>query len=565
MDGIAALLLPTVALISFASGIAVYKWFLVRSVRRQVAVAEQQAKEIRAKAREDAAKERQEHMESAHAALADRRRVLDGEREESQRALRRSKRNVAKRHDRLNRRTKRVNERESLLVKAGDLFDTLRRKAEQTHRQAELLRANADTLLHEATTRRASLQDLESSLATRRERLDASKEKLDGLVGKATRALERISGLSADEAREALCAELIDEARLKASAHIKDVRDQAKLTAARQARKVIVSTIQRTAASHAIENTVSVVNIQSEEMKGRIIGREGRNIRAFEAVTGIEVIVDDTPEAVILSGFDPVRREIARIALDRLVRDGRIHPARIEEVVEKTRASMDEEIIEIGERTIIDLNLHGLHPEIIRHIGRMRYRTSYGQNLLAHSMETARIASIMAAEIGLDTTKSRRAGLLHDIGKVIEDAVDQPHALAGMEMCKRYGEADDVCNAIGAHHDEIEMTALISPVVQAADAISGARPGARRESLQSYIKRLEDLEDIAMSFNGVDRAFAIQAGREVRVLVNHDKVSDKNAAALASDISERIEREMKYPGQIRVTVIREVRKVSYAK
>ncbi|HMB91828.1 MAG TPA: ribonuclease Y, partial [Rhodothermales bacterium] len=376
---------------------------------------------------------------------------------------------------------------------------------------------------------------------------------------------EQVSGMTRREAQESLREQLIDEAKLEASSAVKEIRDEAKLTANREARKIILTAIQRTAASHAIENTVSVVNIQNDEMKGRIIGREGRNIRAFEAATGIEVIVDDTPEAVILSGFDPVRREVARISLTQLIQDGRIHPGRIEEVVEKAHAEMEEELIEIGERTVIDLNLHGLHPELVRMVGRMRYRTSYGQNLLAHSIETARISSLIAAELGLDAVKARRAGLLHDIGKVMEEEIEQPHAIVGMELCRKYKEDEKICNAVGAHHDEIEMTAMISPIVQAADAISGARPGARREALQAYIKRLEKLEGLAASFDGVERVYAIQAGREIRVMVNHSLVSDAQAEQLAIDISKKIQDQMQYPGQIKVTVIREVRSVSYAK
>lgn len=559
------MLLLAVALISFGIGIALHRGLITRKAHGVVVRARKQADRHLSEVRKEAAVLRREHIESANATLDERRKALQEERNNADRALRRSKKKLARRHDKLNNRTRHVNERETLLDEAQEVIDSLRKKADRTRRQADQLHANANTVLQETMARRQAVVEQEQGLEKRVQRLESKGEELDRLVEEQTRQLERVSGLTAEEAREALRMHLIDEARLEASAHIKDVRDQAKLTANREARKIVLSAIQRTAASHAIENAVSVVNIQSDEMKGRIIGREGRNIRAFEAATGIEVIVDDTPEAVILSGFDPVRREIARIALNRLVQDGRIHPARIEEVVKKTAANMEEEIIEIGERAIIELNLHGLHAELIRHIGRMRYRTSYGQNLLAHSIETARIASLIAAEVGLEPTSARRAGLLHDIGKVIEDAVDQPHALAGRDFCRRYKEAADICNAVGAHHDEIEMTALISPVVQAADAISGARPGARRESLEAYIKRLEELEQMAGSFDGVERVFAIQAGREIRVVVNHERISDKKAARLSDDISKRIQAEMRYPGQIKVTVIREVRSVSYAK
>lgn len=377
--------------------------------------------------------------------------------------------------------------------------------------------------------------------------------------------LETIAGLTAEEAKEQLVNSLREEARSQAIMQIKDIVDEAKLTAAKEAKKVVIQTIQRTATESAIENTVSIFNIENDEIKGRIIGREGRNIRALEAATGVEIIVDDTPEAIILSGFDPVRREIARLSLHRLVTDGRIHPARIEEVVAKTRAQIEEEIVEIGERTVIDLGIHGLHPELIRMVGRMRYRSSYGQNLLQHSREVANFAATMAAELGLNVKHAKRAGLLHDIGKVPDDNPDLPHAILGMQLAEKYKEHPDVCNAIGAHHDEIEMTSLISPIVQACDAISGARPGARREVVESYIKRLKELEELALSYPGVEKTFAIQAGRELRVVVESEKVSDAQAEILAADISNRIQTEMTYPGQIKVTVIRETRSVAYAK
>jgi ribonuclease Y len=346
---------------------------------------------------------------------------------------------------------------------------------------------------------------------------------------------------------------------------IKDIVEDAKMTAAKEAKKIVIQTIQRSATEAAIENTVSVFNIESDEVKGRIIGREGRNIRALEAATGIEIIVDDTPEAIILSGFDPVRRELARLSLHRLVTDGRIHPARIEEVVAKTRKQLEEEIIETGERTVIDLGIHGLHPELIRMIGRMKYRSSYGQNLLQHSREVANFCAIMATELGLNVKMAKRAGLLHDIGKVSEENPEVPHAILGMQLAEKYKEHPEVCNAIGAHHDEIEMTSILSPIIQACDAISGARPGARREVVESYIKRLKDMESLALSYPGVEKTFAIQAGRELRVIVEAEKISDKDSEALAFNIAERIQTEMTYPGQVKVTVIRETRAVSYAK
>lgn len=390
-------------------------------------------------------------------------------------------------------------------------------------------------------------------------------EEVEVLKNQHIKQLEAIAGLSADDAKEQLVASLKEEARSQAIMQIKDIVDEAKLTASKEAKKVVIQTIQRTATESAIENTVSIFNIENDEIKGRVIGREGRNIRALEAATGVEIIVDDTPEAIILSGFDPVRREIARLSLHRLVTDGRIHPARIEEVVAKTRNQIEDEIVEIGERTVIDLGIHGLHPELIRMVGRMRYRSSYGQNLLHHSREVANFAATMAAELGLNVKHAKRAGLLHDIGKVPDDNPDLPHALLGMQLAEKYKEHPDVCNAIGAHHDEIEMTSMISPVVQACDAISGARPGARREVVESYIKRLKELEELALSYPGVEKTFAIQAGRELRVVVESERVTDAQADMLAADISNRIQTEMTYPGQIKVTVIRETRSVSYAK
>ena len=394
---------------------------------------------------------------------------------------------------------------------------------------------------------------------------DKKKEEVEQLKGQHIKQLESIAGLSADEAKEQLVSSLREEARSQAIMQIKDIVDEAKLTASKEAKKVVIQTIQRTATESAIENTVSIFNIENDEIKGRIIGREGRNIRALEAATGVEIIVDDTPEAIILSGFDPVRREIARLSLHRLVTDGRIHPARIEEVVAKTRTQIEDEIVEIGERTVIDLGIHGLHPELIRMVGRMRYRSSYGQNLLQHSREVANFAATMAAELGLNAKMAKRAGLLHDIGKVPDDNPELPHAILGMQLAEKYKEHPEICNAIGAHHDEIEMTSMISPIIQACDAISGARPGARREVVESYIKRLKELEDLALSYPGVEKTFAIQAGRELRVVVESEKVSDAQAEILAADISNRIQTEMTYPGQIKVTVIRETRSVSYAK
>lgn len=377
--------------------------------------------------------------------------------------------------------------------------------------------------------------------------------------------LESISGLSADEAKEKLIDSLKEEAKSDASAYISEIIEEAKLTANKEAKRIVVQSIQRLATETAIENAVTVFHIESDEMKGRIIGREGRNIRALEAATGVEIIVDDTPEAIVLSGFDPVRREIARLALHQLVTDGRIHPARIEEVVTKVRKQIEEEIIETGKRTAIDLGIHGLHPELIRLIGKMKYRSSYGQNLLQHARETANLCSIMAAELGLNPKKAKRAGLLHDIGKVPDDEPELPHAILGMKLAERYKEKPDICNAIGAHHDEVEMTSLLAPIVQVCDAISGARPGARREIVEAYIKRLNDLEQLALSYPGVIKTYAIQAGRELRVIVGAEKIDDKETEQLSGEIAKRIQDEMTYPGQVKITVIRETRAVSFAK
>lgn len=377
--------------------------------------------------------------------------------------------------------------------------------------------------------------------------------------------LEAISGLSAEEAKAQLVESLKAEAKTDAMSYINEIMEEAKLTANKEAKKVVVKTIQRVATETAIENAVTIFHIESDEIKGRIIGREGRNIRALEAATGVEIIVDDTPEAIVLSGFDPVRREVARLALHQLVTDGRIHPARIEEVVAKVKKQIEEEVIETGKRTAIDLGVHGLHPELIRMIGKMKYRSSYGQNLLQHSREVANLCAIMATELGLNPKWAKRAGLLHDIGKVPDDEPELPHAVLGMKLAEKYKEKPEICNAIGAHHDEVEMTTLLAPIVQVCDAISGARPGARREVVESYIKRLKALEDLALSYPGVLKTYAIQAGRELRVIVGSDKISDKETEQLSYDIAKHIQDEMTYPGQIKITVIRETRAVNYAK
>jgi ribonuclease Y len=411
-------------------------------------------------------------------------------------------------------------------------------------------------------------QDLERKQQKLDGQLEVYNKKLEELNKdreKQVEMLEKVAGMKADEAKAQLVETLKAEAQTAAMAAINETVEEAKMQADKQAKKIVIQTIQRVATEHTIENAVSIFNIESDEMKGRIIGREGRNIRALEAATGIEIIVDDTPEAIILSGFDPVKRETARLALHQLVTDGRIHPARIEEVVGKTKKRLEEEIIEIGKRTAIDLGIHGLHPELTRMVGRMKYRSSYGQNLLQHSREVANMCSIMAAELGLDPKKAKRAGLLHDIGKVPDEEPELPHAILGMKMAEKYGEKADICNAIGAHHDEIEMTTMISPIIQVCDAISGARPGARREIVESYIKRINELEAVGLAYPGVTKTYAIQAGRELRVIVESEKVSDAQSDQLAMEISQKIQDEMTYPGQVRVTVIREKRAVAYAK
>lgn len=394
---------------------------------------------------------------------------------------------------------------------------------------------------------------------------ESKQAEVEAMKRKAQEELERVSGLSSEEAKEKLIESLKDEAKTAAQSYINDIMDEAKLTANKEAKRIVVQSIQRVATETAIENSVTVFQIDSDEIKGRIIGREGRNIRALEAATGIEIIVDDTPEAIVLSGFDPVRREIARLALHQLVTDGRIHPARIEEVVAKVRRQVEEEIIETGKRTTIDLGIHGLHPELVRLVGKMKYRSSYGQNLLQHSRETANLCAVMASELGLNPKKARRAGLLHDIGKVPDEEPELPHALLGMKLAEKYKEKPEICNAIGAHHDEVEMTSLLAPIVQVCDAISGARPGARREMVEAYIKRLNDLEQLALSYPGVIKTYAIQAGRELRVIVGADKIDDVETEKLSAEIAKRIQDEMTYPGQVKITVIRETRSVSFAK
>lgn len=435
----------------------------------------------------------------------------------------------------------------------------------QNEQKVKQMQSETQRLLEQSKRREVELEQQQNKLNEQMDLATKRREEAEKMLSQQVEQLEKIANLTADQAKQQLIDALKNEAESKASAFIKQSIEEAKMTATKESKKIIIETIQRTAAEQAIENCVSVFNIESDDVKGKVIGREGRNIRALEAATGVEVIVDDTPEAIVISSFDPVRREVARLSLHRLVQDGRIHPARIEEVVAKTRKDIEHEIIEIGERTVIDLGIHGLHPELIKMVGRMRYRSSYGQNLLQHSREVAKMCATMAAELGLNAKLAKRAGLLHDIGKVWHEEQELPHALLGMELAKKYKEHPEVCNAIGAHHDEIEMTSIISPIIQVCDAISGSRPGARREMMESYVQRLRDLEDLALSFNGVEKCYAIQAGRELRVIVDSENVNDEIASKLSFDISQRIEKEMQYPGQIKVTVIREMRSVAYAK
>lgn len=427
------------------------------------------------------------------------------------------------------------------------------RELTMNQRQEELQRRNNE------------VEAVKENLSSQLELVEKKKQDLDKLHQKEVEHLEAISGLSAEEAKERLIESLKDEAKTQAASYINEIVEEAKMTANKEAKKIVIQSIQRVATETAIENSITVFHIESDEIKGRIIGREGRNIRALEAATGIEIVVDDTPEAIVLSGFDPVRREIARLALHQLVQDGRIHPARIEEVVTKVKKQVEDEVVETGKRTVIDLGVHGLHPELIRMIGKMKYRSSYGQNLLQHARETANLCAVMASELGLNPKKAKRAGLLHDIGKVPDDEPELPHAILGMKLCEKYKEKPDICNAVGAHHDEVEMQTLLAPIVQVCDSISGARPGARREIVEAYIKRLNDLEQLALSYPGVVKTYAIQAGRELRVIVGADKIDDKDTENLSAEIAKKIQDEMTYPGQVKITVIRETRAVSYAK
>ena len=474
----------------------------------------------------------------------------------------------AKKEAEVIKKNKHLEVKEKFLNKKAELEKEISQrnhKIQQAEHQLKQREIQLNQRSEDIQRRKTELDTFKENLEAQKQLLDRKVEEVERIRQQEREKLETISGLSAEEARERLVESLKEEAKSQAASYINDIIDDAKMTAASEAKKIVIQTIQRVATETAIENSVTVFHIENDEMKGRIIGREGRNIRALEAATGVEIVVDDTPEAIVLSAFDPVRREIARLALHQLVADGRIHPARIEEVVAKVKKQVEEEIIETGKRTTIDLGIHGMHPELIRIIGKMKYRSSYGQNLLQHARETANLCAVMAAELGLNPKKAKRAGLLHDIGKVPDEETELPHAEYGMKLAEKYKEKPDICNAIGAHHDEVEMTSLIAPIVQVCDAISGARPGARREIVEAYIKRLHDLEQLAMSYPGVTKTYAIQAGRELRVIVGADKIDDKQTEQLSGEIAKKIQDEMTYPGQVKITVIRETRAVNYAR
>ena len=507
---------------------SVVGWLLIRRkadnlYKAKLAEAKREIERLRKDARREADALEKEKMKEL-------KQKFQGLKEELERETKQRNSAFDSRHTKLKRREEDLNERQCELEKKNGELDAVR----------EMLTAQQDVVEHR-------------------------QEELNELIAQQRNQLEHIGGLSATEAKEQLIETMRAEAQDEATAYVNEIVEEAKMTANKEAKRIVVQSIQRVATETAIENSVSVFHIDNDEIKGRIIGREGRNIRALEAATGIEIIVDDTPEAIVLSGFDPVRREIARLALHQLVQDGRIHPARIEEVVAKVRKQVEEEIIETGKRTVIDLGVHGIHPELVRLIGKMKYRSSYGQNLLQHSRETANLCAIMASELGLNPKKAKRAGLLHDIGKVPDDEPELSHAILGMKLCEKYKENPEIFNAVGAHHDEVEMTSLLAPIVQVCDAISGARPGARREIVEAYIKRLNDLEQLALSYPGVVKTYAIQAGRELRVIVGADKTIDKDIEQLSNEIARKIQDEMTYPGQVKITVIRETRSVSIAK
>ena len=573
-------LLPVLAaaLLALVLGIVAGRWWGSRVAEARMGERIRAAETTASGARADAEAARTE-LNQARADLQSQRDVLKEDREAyrerkarfEQRTAEAKEKHAAIRaklesaRQKLAARRDRITATEAALAQASAALEALTAEASKSQEDAAALAETVKARASGVARRQQEVATREKDVEERSAALAQQELRLETLVGQHLDKLEAVADLSRDQARQRLMDEMERDAKLEAARLVKDARDEARLTADREAKKLIIKSVQRLAAPTTIEHTVSPIALPREDMKGRVIGREGRNIRAFEAATGVEVVVDDTPDAVLVSAFEPVRREIARLSMEKLLADGRIHPARIEEVVEKTRAEIEEEIIASGEQAALDLEIHGLHPELIRMVGRMRYRASYGQNLLAHSIEVAKLASVMAAELGLDARKARRAGLLHDIGKVTEEPLESPHAIAGMELAMRYKEHPDVSNAVGAHHDEVPMSSLIAPLVQAADAASGARPGARREALERYVQRLQHLESIATDFEGVQQAYAIQAGRELRVIVSPEAISDAIAESLSRDISNRIEREMEYPGQIRVTVIREVRSISVAK
>jgi ribonuclease Y len=537
-----------IVILAAIAGFAVSYFIGVKSSKTQIQVAETRAKEIIDDAQKESENLKREKLLEVKDEFMKKKRALEEEhsrRKEKLQSIDKQlktreenlEKNLAKKLEIASRREKELLVQQKEIQKKGEQFEEQRKSIELQRKQMENQKAT----------------------------IEQQKKMSDELIAEQNHRLERISGMSREDAKKFLMENMVNQAKLECAQEVKEIRDQAKLDARREAQRIIVQAIQRTASDHSVETTVSVVNLASEDMKGRIIGREGRNIRAFEAATGIDVIVDDTPEAVIISGFDPFRREVAKISLERLMQDGRIHPARIEEMVEKVQKELEEEMIRTGNNALLELGINNVHAEIVKLIGKMKYRSSYGQNVLNHSIEVAYLCSIMARELGLDVNQAKRAGLMHDMGKCVDRNIEGPHALIGYEVAKRYKEHPIVCNAIGAHHEDIEMESPIAVLVQAADAISGARPGARRESLEAYVKRLETLETLARSFEGVAKTYAIQAGREVRVMVEPDRVDDLFADQLSHDIASKIQQEMEYPGQIKVTVIRERRSVSFAK
>ena len=541
MDNILMIILPIAGLIvGILLGYVLFRYFIKGVYSRNLERAQEEAEVIKEK-----------KLLEVKEKFLEKKQELDREVQSRNSKIQASENRLKQRENTLNQRQSTIDQQREELNKDKNEFNNTKKEVEKQ--------------LNDLEKQREEVEKLQKDTENEKVTLIAKQEEMGKLIEEERSKLETISGLSAEEARTRLIESLKDEAKTQAQAYINEIVDEAKLNAAAQAKKIVIQTIQRTATETAIENSVSVFHIDNDEVKGRIIGREGRNIRALEAAAGVEIVVDDTPEAIVISAFDPIRREVCRLALHQLVADGRIHPARIEEVVAKVKKQLDNEIVETGKRTTIDLGIHGLHPELVRIVGKMKYRSSYGQNLLQHARETANLCAIMAAELGLNPKKAKRAGLLHDIGKVPDEETDLPHAIYGGKIAEKYKEKPDICNAIAAHHDECEMNTLLAPIVQVCDAISGARPGARREIVEAYIKRLNDLEAIAMSYPGVTKTYAIQAGRELRVIVGADKMDDKQTEALSGEIATKIQNEMTYPGQVKITVIRETRSVAYAK